>query len=262
MKSQQRQKVERVLGLIVILVGIILYLSVKKEVPKPVDQTPEPGFSKEWFDLQMENIPIPPDEEGKADLTRNFYFILDGSGSMREATSDECGGDQQFIDKIVGARWAIKKFLEQVPPDVNIGLYIFDSQGRREVIPLSIADQTNRQAFIAAVEGVQAGGGTPLADSIRYGAEQLIVQYKKQFGYGEFRLVVVTDGLANSIPEAALYAARMGIPIYAIGLCVGEQHPLRQYSVSYRAADNFTDLARSLQETLAELPSYNVAEFE
>ncbi len=109
---------------------------------------------------------------------------------------------------------------------------------------------------------IEASGGTPLALAIRYGTERLIRQYKKQLGYGEFRLVVVTDGKAAGIPEAALYAAKHGIPIYAIGLCVGTDHPLRHYSVSYRAADNFADLSKGLADTLAELPNFDVTEFD
>ena len=91
---------------------------------------------------------------------------------------------------------------------------------------------------------------------------QLVEQYKRQLGYGEFRLVVVTDGRADGIPDAASYATRYGIPIYAIGLCVDPGHPLRRYAVSYRAADSFEDLAQGLEETLAELPTYDVTDFE
>jgi hypothetical protein len=216
-------------------------------------------FSSLWIEQERTKIPIPADIGGQADLTRNFYFIMDGSGSMREPTTRDCGGDQRFIDKISGARWAIKKFLENVPEDMNIGLYIFDRDGRREVVPLGKA---NRDAFLRAVDNIDAGSGTPLAGAVRYGTDQLVAQYKKQLGYGEFRLVVVTDGIANNIPDAALYAAKYGIPIYAIGLCVEENHPLRQYSVSYQAADSFADLSKGLSETLAELPNFDITQFD
>jgi Ca-activated chloride channel family protein len=223
------------------------------------EKTPTSDFSRLWIEQERTKIPIPADIGGQADLTRNFYFIMDGSGSMREPTTGDCGGDQSFPDKISGARWAIKKFLENVPEDINIGLYIFDRDGRREVVPLGKA---NRDAFLRAVDNIDAGGGTPLARAIHDGTDQLVTQYKKQLGYGEFRLVVVTDGIAENIPEAALYAAKYGIPIYAIGLCVKENHPLRQFSVSYQAADSFADLSKGLSETLAELPGFDVTQFD
>jgi Ca-activated chloride channel family protein len=223
------------------------------------EQASPTDFSRLWIEQETAKIPIPADIGGQADLTRNFYFIMDGSGSMREPTTKDCGGDQRFIDKISGARWAIKKFLENVPADVNIGLYIFDRDGSREVVPLGKA---NRECFLGAVDKIDAGGGTPLARAIQYGADQLAAQYKKQLGYGEFRLVVVTDGIAENIPQAALYAAKYGIPIYAIGLCVEKNHPLRQFSVSYQAADSFADLSKGLSETLAELPVFDVTQFD
>ena len=223
------------------------------------EKKPPTDVSRLWIEQERTTIPIPADIGGQADLTRNFYFIMDGSGSMREPTTRDCGGDQSFPDKISGARWAIKKFLENVPEEMNIGLYIFDRDGRREVVPLGKA---NRDAFLRAVDNIDAGGGTPLARAIQYGADQLVAQYKKQLGYGEFRLVVVTDGIANDIPEAALYAAKYGIPIYAIGLCVEANHPLRQFSVSYQAADNFADLSKGLSESLAELPVFDVTQFD
>ena len=76
------------------------------------------------------------------------------------------------------------------------------------------------------------------------------------------QVVVVTDGEADSIPAAARFADSWGMPIYAIGLCIGEQHPLRRHALSYRAADNFEDLAKGLTETLAELPSFDATSFE
>lgn len=197
------------------------------------------------------------DEE--ASLARNFYFIFDGSGSMGDEPGRKCRGDQRFSDKLSGAQWAVSEFLTKVPEDIHLGLYVFDDNGRREVVPLG---KGNRPAFLSSIQGVQDGGGTPLAKAIEFGTEKLVEQYKRQLGYGEYRLVVVTDGRADNIPEAADLAARYGFPIYAIGLCMDESHPLRKVAVSYRAADHFGDLARGLEETLAELPNFDATEFD
>ncbi len=197
-------------------------------------------------------------DAGEASLVRNFYFIFDGSGSMARKPGRACRGDQRFKTRLEGAQWAVREFLTKVPDDVNIGLYLFDTRGRREAVPLG---DDNRAQFLEAIDGIWSGGGTPLAEGIRYGTDRLVEQYQSQLGYGEFRLVVVTDGQADEIPIAATYAGRFGIPIYAIGLCIEEDHPLRRHAVSYRAADNFSDLARGLEETLAELPSFDATEF-
>jgi Ca-activated chloride channel family protein len=209
----------------------------------------------------VERRPIPIDDTqpgAQASLVRNLYFVFDGSGSMNDRPDRGCHGDRTFKTKIEGAKWAVREFLKVVPADVNMGLYVFDARGQREVVPIGAAQ---RDSFTAAIDQIRAGGGTPLAEAIRFAADRLIRQYQAQLGYGEYRLVVITDGIADRIPQAATYAAQYGIPIYAIGLCIGADHPLRRYAVSYRAADSFTDLAAGLEATLAELPTFDAAEF-
>jgi hypothetical protein len=92
---------------------------------------------------------------------------------------------------------------------------------------------------------------------------RLAQQRDRQLGYGEFRLIVVTDGQATGrpLPQAVNYAREQRIPIYTIGLCIGEKHDLRQYSVSYRAADSIEALRRSLEETLAETSVFDPQTF-
>lgn len=223
-----------------------------------VEESSSPTLYEQWAKADYQPIPIPDDVVGITDSTRNFYIIMDGSGSMHDPLDSDCSGDQTFKTKMEGARWALLQFLESVPPDTNLGFYVFDNRGDREVVPLGSG---NQQAIRSAINGIQEGGSTPLANAIAYATQQLISQYQKQLGYGEFRIIVVTDGIAKQIPEAAVFAAQKGMPIYTIGLCVEANHPLRQYSVSYKAADNFQDLAQGLKETLAELETFDQEAF-
>jgi Ca-activated chloride channel homolog len=104
-----------------------------------------------------------------------------------------------------------------------------------------------------------------LGDAVRFGTKQLTLQYQKQLGYGEFRLIVITDGLANDMDDflkALKYATSYRIPIYAIGINVEGDNYLRQYAVSYREANNSQDLQKALENTLAELPSFDTTEFK
>jgi uncharacterized protein with von Willebrand factor type A (vWA) domain len=190
-------------------------------------------------------------QAGAASLTRNFYFIFDGSGSMSEALTRQCTGDRRFGSRLEGAKWAVEQFLPLMPRDVNLGLWIFDADGNRERVPLG---PDNHGTFLTQVRKTRAGGNTPLTESIAQGVNRLVQQRDHQLGYGEFRLIVVTDGQATGRPllQAVNYAREQRIPIYTIGLCIGEKHELRQYSVSYRAADSIEALKRGLEETLAE----------
>jgi Ca-activated chloride channel family protein len=190
-------------------------------------------------------------QAGEAALTRNFYFIFDGSGSMSESLNKQCQGDKRFGSRLEGAKWAVGQFLPLVSRDVNLGLWVFDSHGNNERVALG---PDNRAPFLTAVQKTRAGGNTPLTESIEQGVNRLVQQRDKQLGYGEFRLVVVTDGQATGrpLPQAVAYARERHIPIYTIGLCLGAEHELRKYSVSYRAADSVEALKRGLEETLAE----------
>ena len=190
-------------------------------------------------------------EVGAASLARNFYFIFDGSGSMAESLTKQCTGDRRFGSRLEGAKWAVEQFLPLVPRDVNLGLWIFDADGNRERVPLG---PDNHGAFLAEVRKTRASGNTPLAESIAQGVNRLVQQRDQQLGYGEFRLIVVTDGQATGrpLPQAVNYAREQRIPIYTIGLCIGAKHELRKDSVSYRAADSIAALKRGLEETLAE----------
>jgi Ca-activated chloride channel homolog len=206
---------------------------------------------------EMPRQPTPP---GEAALTRNFYFIFDGSGSMSESLNKQCRGDKRFGSRLEGAKWAVEQFLPLMPPDVNLGLWIFDTYGNRE---RTILGPDNRAQFLTELQKTKAGGRTPLTESIQQGVDRLVQQRDTQLGYGEFRLIVVTDGEATGRPlaQAVAYARERRIPIYTIGLCLGADHELRKYSVSYRAADSIDALKRGLEETLAETSMFDPQTF-
>lgn len=245
-------------------IGIVLTVSLIVGCgPSPV--SPQEAQQNISVATGQEKVQIPLDETipgATASLTRNFYFVFDGSGSMGDPPNNTCVGDQRFSTKVEGAKWAIKEFVSKVPVDVNLGLYVFDDNGEREVVPLGSG---NHQKFLREVERIDAGDGTPLGPAVQFATNKLVEQYKKQLGYGEYRLVVVTDGQADNMSVATsayLNSIKHSIPIYAIGLCIGDSHPLRQYALSYRAADSAEDLRRGLEQTLAELPSFDVQEFK
>lgn len=180
---------------------------------------------------------------------------------MDEDPASRCGGGSStFPSKIAAARWAIGEFLKQVPDNDRIGLYVFDRNGQREVVPLGTG---NRDRFLTAVKSVYAMGGTPLAEAIITGVGRLVAQREKQLGYGEFRLVVVTDGEATGrrLEDGTSFALANRIPIYTIGFCVGRTHTLFKHSVSYRAANSPAELRRGLEDTLGELETFDMKAF-
>jgi Ca-activated chloride channel homolog len=204
--------------------------------------------------------PLQTTPTGEASLTRNFYFIFDGSGSMSESLTKQCKGDKRFGSRLEGAKWAVEQFLPLVPSDVNLGLWVFDAKGNSERVALG---PDSRAPFSVEVKKIRAGGRTPLTESIEQGVNRLVQQRDKQLGYGEFRLIVVTDGEATGRPlaQAVTYARERRVPIYTIGLCLSTDHELRKSSVSYRPADSIEALKLGLEETLAETNMFDPQTF-
>jgi Ca-activated chloride channel family protein len=253
--------VTRFRRLVVLLLAVVVGGCEDTSTP-PAPPTPPPAAVSPAAPSETAPAAARVGDEGVASLARSFYFVLDGSGSMAENPAMKCNGSasSQFSSKIDGARWAIREFLQKVPPADLVGLYVFDGQGQREVVPLAT---NNREAFLAAVDRVRVNGGTPLAEAIIAGVDRLVAQRRRQLGYGEFRLVVVTDGEATGrrLDDGTSYALANRIPIYTIGFCVGSSHTLFRSSVAYRAANSAEEVKRGLEETLGELEHFDMKAF-
>lgn len=242
----------------ILLLGLALFAAGCSESPTPAVSGPAAQMTtaaqKPTATRAAEKITvIPLDSVAKGatvSTRRNFYFIMDGSGSME----DGCAGEE----KITGAKRAVHQFLQTIPPDVNLGLYVFDQKGEGERVALG---SDNRKQLLGAIDAMRAGGGTPLARAIRFGVDRMVIQYKLQLGYGQYAIIVVTDGKAYWLEDAVKYGAQYGFPVHTIGFCIDGDHPLRKLAFSYRAASNAQELARGLAEIVAEPATFDAADF-
>ncbi|MFC1644972.1 VWA domain-containing protein [Patescibacteria group bacterium] len=187
-------------------------------------------------------------------LARNFYLVFDGSGSMSGSKNQQ-------------ARAATIDFINSLPGDVNLGLLVFDSEGCFERIPIQRLTDEAKVKFTQYVSQIPADGGTPLHDAIELSRRSLVVQAKRQLGYGEYNVVVITDGDAefgqdptdviDYINEKTLIIVR------TIGFMIGEGHALnRPGETFYSTAGDQESLLKALNSVLAEAPSFDVAEFK
>lgn len=191
-------------------------------------------------------------------LSKNIYIVFDGSGSMADRG---CSGNTA---KIHVARAAFKEFLQKVPSGANVGLHVFDQRGSREVVPLGT---NNRDDLVQAIDAVVPRAGTPLGPAITNAYKKITMQGKNQLGYGEYHIVVITDGIANAGHEPGYIVdqvlAESPVVLHTIGFCIGTQHDLnRPGYVLYKAAENKEMLAEGLQGVLAESPEYAVVKFQ
>lgn len=206
----------------------------------------------------------PPDvESGAPGLVpdygaKNYYVVFDGSGSM---SYSDCAPGSTKLDV---AKKAVADFAHALPEDANLGLMAFDGAGITERVPLGTG---NRAEFASEIGAVLSGGGTPLNSSVRMGYEKLTRQARRQLGYGEYHLVVVTDGEAwpeDEDPSSAVDEALTQSPVvlHTVGFCIGESHSLNQPGRTlYYPADNSRELNAGLKNVLAESESFDVKNF-
>lgn len=206
------------------------------------------GVSVEnWGSGDSANVTIDPTRTRK-----NICVVYDGSGSM--------AGNSANKPKYQVASRAISAFVRSVPEDVNLGLIIFNG-GIREAVPLGVGEN-NRNNFMKAVFDVQPGGGTPLKSSMEIAYRTLRNQAEKQQGYGEYWLVVVTDGEANMGEDpgdlVSQIVSESPVVIYTVGFDISGNHSLnRKGQTIYKEARNQNQLESALSEVSAESESFD-----
>jgi hypothetical protein len=107
-----------------------------------------------------------------------------------------------------------------------------------------------------AIDRPMPGRGTPLGAYIKKGADRLLEARAKQFGYGTFRLLVVTDGEAedqNLVDRYTPEVIARGITVDVIGVAMNERHTLATRVHSYRSANDPDSLKRAVAEVFGEI---------
>ena len=229
--------------------------------PKKAEAVPAAAPVPASSAVRVKAWPPAKDEAGgvASDLfARNYYVVLDGSGSMNEKG---CSGDRP---KMAVAQEALKEFAASLPADANLGLQVFDGRGIRDLLPLGTR---NRQEFNKFVDGVRPNASTPLLTAVRQAYAKILAQGGRQLGYGEYHLVIVTDGIADQgqdpTPAVNQILAESPVVVQTIGFCIGAKHALNQEGRTiYRAADNPEQLRQGLTDVLAEAPQFTVTEFK
>lgn len=261
------RRVTRVLGIAtrpiraaaLLLLVTLVFCKLESQSPQP---TPTPAETPTPQAAVTPAVPLTPSTPGEGPtvdpkLARNFYVVFDGSGSMKEP---KCAG--RFSHKIEAAQWAFHEFLAAVDPTVNLGLLVFDKGGMRELVPLGPA---NRAAVETAVDAIRAGEGTPLGPAIRQAVLALREERQAQLEYGEYNIVVVTDGIADdmkAMKDAVKLCNQEGFQLHTIAFCIPGGSELKSGAASFRSADNPEELKAAVLGVLAESENFQPMEFE
>ena len=260
----------------IVIAGAALVLAACQEAPppapppkpavkaQPVPPAPAPAaastapasrskLTAAWPQVKEEGAPVASDL-----FAKNYYVVLDASGSMNEKS---CNGDQA---KIKAAKDALKAFVENIPASANLGLQVFDARGVNEWLPLG---RENRATFTQRLDEVRANASTPLRSAITNAYNKLLTQGSRQLGYGEYHLVIVTDGHADQGQDPTAIVNKIitesPVVVQTIGFCIGAKHALNQEGrTMYREANNVEELRKGLADVLAEAPQFTVTEFK
>lgn len=191
-------------------------------------------------------------------LTSNYYVVLDGSGSMKER---KCSGRRSKMEVAIDALATVAR---ELSADANFGFGIFNRGEIHELIPLGIGQRDQIQRLASSFN---PDGATPLYSALKFALDRLTDQGRRQLGYGEYNLVIVTDGLASSgqdpTPMLQYIFEQTPVNLHTIGFCISDQHSLNQPNRSiYRSANDPASLSRGLQAVLAEAAFFDVTSFE
>ena len=165
--------------------------------------------------------------------TDNIVIVLDDSGSMSGS-------------KMRDAKSVLYDVLKKVPTTTNVGLLTF-SGWYYELGPKDDAKLTE------AISKVRTGGGTPLSNYMKQGADALMKQRLKSYNYGSYRLLILTDGEANDKNQVVRYAREIkarGIRADVIGIDMSSRHSLAEVAHSYVNAKDKAALMREVEKVV------------
>jgi len=184
----------------------------------------------------------------------NLVLILDMSGSMSEATCNDTS-----ISKDLASKKAIDEFINFVPDDMAIGFVVFENGISTVRTPLGLQNQNNIRQVL---NRVGPDGGTPLGGAVHEAYQMLLSQAQAQRGYGNYRILIVTDGAAGDASvlrnNINFIAVNTPIEVFTAGFCIDKGHTLYQPGlVEFRTAGNIVELKESMKAVLAESANFD-----
>jgi len=191
----------------------------------------------------------PPTAARAQEAQDNVVIVLDASGSM----GGQMAGSR--VSKMDAAKTALKEVLRQLPESTQVGLLVFSGRNVNNEWVYPLGPRRDAE-LLQAIDRPLPDGGTPLGAYIKKGADRLLEVRAQQFGYGTFRLLVVTDGEANDASLVERYTPEViarGITVDVIGVNMEQDHTLATRVHSYRRANDPESLRRAVADVFAEV---------
>ena len=176
--------------------------------------------------------------------TQNVVVVLDDSGSMNDKMKDG-------TVKLAAAKQALIKVLSRLEPSDNLGILLLNKGWLVKLGPL------DKEYMVKKVSSFSAGGPTPLSGAMKKGTDDLL-NLRGKIHYGTYKLLVVTDGVANSPELVNTYVQDImsrGIAVDVIGVAMAQRHSLATKVHTYRKADDPASLEKAVSMVFGEIVS-------
>lgn len=153
------------------------------------------------------------------------------------------------------AKAAINSVIKTLAQQTNLGLLVFSGSHKSSdwLYPLGPVD---RQKLERVMAPLKPDGGTPLGAYMLKAREALAKQRDHQLGYGTYRMLVLTDGVASDkdlVKKEAKRVISAGIYLDVIGVAMDNRHTLATRSSSYRSAMNQASLLKAMEKVFSEV---------
>jgi Ca-activated chloride channel family protein len=159
----------------------------------------------------------------------NLVFVVDRSGSM---SYDSCSGATHTgggtVSRSDETKVALTSFIPTLPNDLAVGYVEF---GTNAQITVPLGTNNRQQLMIAAEDHSGSWGGTNLTDAVKFADNMLSDQALLQNSTGTYRIVIITDGVANDTRALANKIGEINttpIEVMTAGFCIGARHILNQ----------------------------------
>ena len=153
--------------------------------------------------VQVDLAAKKPERGGKR-APMNLVVVLDRSGSMQGA-------------KIEKAKQGACVAVDQLADDDYFSLVTFDNETDVLLPPERVGGERNREALKARIDRIRTGGGTAIHAGVTLGAKQVRRNLDREFVN---RIVLLSDGLANSGPSRPSDLANLGRDLRQDGMSV------------------------------------------
>ena len=172
----------------------------------------------------------------------SYVFLVDTSGSMDEKAKGT------RLSKMDVAKKSMKEVVDGMNDDCDVGLVSFSGW-------LYKPSKINKDELYKSIDQLEATGGTPLGEYMKYAADELLQMRIKGDRGGIYNLIIVTDGEANDNRLVTRYLPEIiqrGLIVKAIGLNMDRTHTLASMANEYINANDPNSLTTSLKKYVAE----------